>query len=219
MSRPERCSTDREPTTEPHTAATVRARLLDAGLELFGTVGYQPATIQDLCREAHVSTRDFYRQVGDRISLFRLVFEPEVARVNSRVAQALADAPPEAAVRGRIWMDVWLRDMVADPRRYWVLYTEAHGVDEELERLRRALLRDVLVFSRRQLQLCAAARGVHLPEEHWAIPAICVSGGAREALQQYMEGTIDTDDLDAIIDAYVRMGVLVDEHWVGAEVR
>ncbi len=34
-----------------------------------------------------------------------------------------------------------------------------------------------------------------------------------------MEGTIDTNDLDAIIDAYVRMGVLIDEHWVDAEAR
>lgn len=190
-----------------------RSRLLDAGLELFGTVGYEATTIADLCRQAHVSTRDFYRQVGDRISLFLSLFEREVNRNNGRVAAALADAPPEVAVRARIWMDVWLRDMVADPRRYRVLYTEAHGVDDTLERKRRAMLRDVLVFSRRQAQLCARARGVDLPEEHWEIPAICISGGAREALQQYMEHTIDTDDVDAIIDAYVRMAVLVLEHW------
>ncbi len=192
---------------------TARTRLLDAGLELFGTVGYEATTITDLCREAHVSTRDFYRQVGDRISLFLSVFEREVQRNNARVAEALADAPPDAAVRGRIWMDVWLRDMVADPRRYRIMYTEAHGVDETLELKRRAMLRDVLVFSRRQAQLCAAARGVDRPEEYWEIPAICISGGAREALQQYMEGTIDTIDVDAIVDAYVRMAVLVVEHW------
>ena len=41
-----------------------RARLLDAALELFGTAGYEATSIGALCREAKVSTRDFYRHVG-----------------------------------------------------------------------------------------------------------------------------------------------------------
>lgn len=194
-------------------SGSIRTRLLDAGLELFGTAGYEVTTIQALCREARVSTRDFYRHIGDRIILFRLVFEQEVTRIFTAVAAALEAAPPVMAVRARLWMELWLGEMIDDPRRYRVLYTEAHGVDDKLEEHRRALLRSILQFSMSQCQICAAARGVHHPATHWEIPAITISGGAREALQQYMEGTLANPDVDTIIDSYVRLAVLVDEGW------
>lgn len=37
-----------------------RQRLLETGLELFGTEGYLPTTVEKLCSHAKVTTRHFY---------------------------------------------------------------------------------------------------------------------------------------------------------------
>ncbi len=188
------------------------ARLLDAGLELFGTVGYKATTVGDLCREAHVSTRDFYRQVGDRIALFRLVFEREVQRNFDRIGAAIADVPPNVEIVGTRWMEAWLGAMVADPRRYRVMYTEAHGVDAGLDERRRELLRSILEFAKVQLRRCAARRGVE-PDASFDLAAISIAAATRELLQQHMEGALPDTELAEIIDAIVRLAKMVDEHW------
>ena len=204
------------PPPDPSPAAaseTPRTRLLDAGLELFGTVGYEPTTIGDLCREAHVSTRDFYRQVGDRVALFRLVFEREVQRNFERVGAAIADAPPVIEVVATRWMEAWFGAMVADPRRYRVMYTEAHGVDSALDARRRELLRSILDFAKAQIRRCVAARGID-PDASFDLAAISIAAATRELLQQHMEGALpDTDPAD-IVGAIVRLAKLVGEQWM-----
>ena len=189
-----------------------RSGLLDAGLELFGTVGYGATTIADLCRQAHVSTRDFYRLVEDRVALFRLVFEREVERNFERVGAAIADAPPVVEIVATRWMDAWFGAMVADPRRYRIMYTEAHGVDPALDARRRELLRSILEFAKAQIRRCAAARGID-PDASFDLAAIAIAAATRELLQQHMEGALpDTDPAD-IVDAIVRLAKLIDERW------
>src|SRR5919198_3030469 len=46
-----------------------RRRLLDAGLELFGTVGYRGTSIERLCAQAGVTTRHFYQEFPGREAL------------------------------------------------------------------------------------------------------------------------------------------------------
>lgn len=198
-----------EPGVQPISA---RARLLDAGLELFGTLGYETTTIAALCRRAHVSTRDFYRQVGDRVTLFRLVFEREVQRNFERIGAALAGAPPVIDVLGRRWMDAWFGAMVADPRRYRVMYTEAHGVDPALDARRRELLRSILDFATVQLRRCVAYRGIDA-DPSLDLAAVSVAAATRELLQQYVEGALPGTDPSDIVDASVRLATLVVDHW------
>ncbi|MBJ7353180.1 MAG: helix-turn-helix transcriptional regulator, partial [Rhodococcus sp.] len=38
-----------------------RRQLLDAGLRVFGSVGYRAATVRGLCREAKIADRHFYQ--------------------------------------------------------------------------------------------------------------------------------------------------------------
>lgn len=196
----------------PAVSGTARARLLDTGLELFGTVGYEETTVQDLCRQAHVSTRDFYRQVGDRITLFRLIFEREVERNYEVVKAALLDAPPVVEVVARRWMAAWLGSMVDEPRRYRVMYIEAHGVDRGLDERRRELLRNILQFAIVQLRRCAEARGAE-PDALFDLAAMAVAAATREMLQQYMEGALAEFEPGDIVEMFTRLAVLAEAHW------
>ncbi|MGZ6827110.1 MAG: TetR/AcrR family transcriptional regulator, partial [Mycobacteriales bacterium] len=61
--------------SEEERRADRRARLVAAGLELFGTEGWAGATIERLCAGAGVATRSFYEEFSSREALLRAVYE------------------------------------------------------------------------------------------------------------------------------------------------
>src|SRR5437879_3104754 len=62
-----------------------RARLLEAGLEVFGTVGYGASAIEVICSTARVATRDFYSLFGSKELLLRAVDDQIVAEATARI--------------------------------------------------------------------------------------------------------------------------------------
>ncbi len=201
-----------DPGTDRSTAARPpRERLLDAGLELFGTVGYEGTTIQALCREARVSTRDFYRHSGQRLDLFRDVFDREALYVKESIVAALAEAPLLWLVRAALWTRSWVGNMLQDPRRYRVLYREAIGVSAELDRLRSDFFRWSSDLTAQQLSLCARFRGDERPGSCYEMPGVVIPAAAREILMQYMEGNLDLNGSAALTDALVHLCAVIGE--------
>src|SRR5690348_11547753 len=84
--------------------AARRARLLDAGLELFGTQGFSATGVKDVCREAGLTDRYFYESFGDGRELFLAVFDRLTDELFSAVATAVArsGADPERQLRDAI---------------------------------------------------------------------------------------------------------------------
>src|SRR5947209_20090513 len=67
-----------------------RRRLLDAGLELFGTKGIAATTIADVCEQAGLTKRYFYESFATIDELAGAVFGDVTARLAERVAAAIA---------------------------------------------------------------------------------------------------------------------------------
>jgi len=107
-----------------------REKLLDAGLELFGTVGYAATTIEMLCAATRLHPRYFYEEFRTRESLLLAVYDRHVATVLGAVLGALAAAPSDARAR-----------MEADERAARINYFEIVGVSPALEARRREVLR------------------------------------------------------------------------------
>lgn len=118
-----------------------RARLLDAGLELFGTAGYAATTIEQICAAARLHPRYFYEQFDGRDALLRAVYDRHVDAVLQRVAAAVAQAPPEPRRRLSAGLTVFVDATLADERAARVNYFEMVGVSAELEGRRREVLR------------------------------------------------------------------------------
>src|ERR1700745_3649730 len=74
--------------------AARRARLLGAGLELFGTRGFAATGVKDVCRQAGLTDRYFYESFNDGGELFLAVFD----RITDEVLPVVAGA---GAARGR----------------------------------------------------------------------------------------------------------------------
>ena len=75
--------------------ARQRRQFLDAGLELFGTVGYRGATVRALCKQAGLTDRYFYRNFRDTEDLLVAVYAEAMDQVQLTVMEAVAATPAD----------------------------------------------------------------------------------------------------------------------------
>lgn len=119
--------------------AARRQRLLDAGLETFGTSGFATSTIERLCADAQVTIRSFYEEFDSREALLAAVYDDTAAQLRDAVREALVSG---TTVTGRV--EATLRAFVHvttdDPRRGRVLCLTSVAVSEAMEQRRRSIL-------------------------------------------------------------------------------
>ncbi len=115
-----------------------RERLLDAGLELFGTVGFHKTTIPMLCSASGVTARHFYDEFPSRELLLRAVYDRIASTVFERVIEALRARDKDVRERIRDSNDAYFRYLTSDPRLARIYTIEAVGMHAELEQHRRA---------------------------------------------------------------------------------
>ncbi|HEU0104485.1 MAG TPA: helix-turn-helix domain-containing protein [Mycobacteriales bacterium] len=114
--------------SEPERRAARRARLVEAGLDLFGTEGWHAVTIERLCAGASVATRSFYEEFPGRESLIQAVYDEVVRGATLAVVAALGSAGPVLADRISAGVGAYLRHVTDDPRRAQVAYREVRAV-------------------------------------------------------------------------------------------
>lgn len=118
-----------------------RERLLDAGLRLFGTVGYTSTTIEGLCAAASLNARYFYEQFRNREELLAAVYRRHVDGVIDEVAAAI-EATADPAIRLEAGLRSFVEATLADERGARINYFEMVGVSPALEQMRRGVDRD-----------------------------------------------------------------------------
>ena len=67
-----------------------RQQFLDAGLQLFGTLGYRAATVRALCKQAGLTDRYFYESFDTTEDLLVGVYRQQCEALERAVMQALA---------------------------------------------------------------------------------------------------------------------------------
>lgn len=121
----------------PARRAERRGRLLDAGLELFGTVGFRKTTIPMLCSASGVTARHFYEEFDSREALLRVIYDGIAETAFHRVVAALR--APDRTPRERVHDGnvAYFRYLTSDPRLAQIYAIEAVGMHAELENHRR----------------------------------------------------------------------------------
>ena len=109
-----------------------RERLLQAGLELFGTKGVAATQIAALAAAAGISPRDFYKSFESRASLFASLYDHLVSEVAAKVRAALAEAPVSLEARVRAGSKAFLDAYLDDPRVGRVICLEVAAADRKL---------------------------------------------------------------------------------------
>jgi AcrR family transcriptional regulator len=183
-----------------------RRRLLDAGLELFGTRGYAATTIEALYTEARLAPRHFYEQFAGREELLRAVYDEGIGAVTAAVSEARLTAPED--VRGRVAaiLSAFARAMLSDPRRARIAYLEVPGTSRSLERHASGVVRGFARVVEEEAR-AAASRGA-LPDREYALTAMLLVGGTNAILLDWLidEHRRPIEEIvDELTDAFVAL--------------
>ncbi len=117
-----------------------RHALLDAALELFGTQGFFASSVEEICRSAYVSTRNFYEEFDNREALLVALGEQIVAQTFRAMAEVELDVEPgpdQARREARARIGAVVHSLVDDPRVARVSFIESRGVSPVHESRRR----------------------------------------------------------------------------------
>jgi AcrR family transcriptional regulator len=82
--------------------ARQRRQFLDAGLELFGTVGYRATTVRMLCKQAGLTDRYFYKTFTDTEDLLAAVYTESLDQIQTDVITAINASANEQLANGAI---------------------------------------------------------------------------------------------------------------------
>jgi AcrR family transcriptional regulator len=112
-------------------------RLMEAGLELFGSEGYASTSIERLCATASVSTRNFYEEFPGREALLVALHDRITQRAMQNTLTALAGFEDEP-LRERVGLMVraYISTTSSDPKWTRLAYVEVVGVSAAVEQHR-----------------------------------------------------------------------------------
>lgn len=82
--------------TAEERAARQRRQFMEAGLELFGTIGYRTTSVRALCRQAGLIDRYFYRNFRDTEDLLEAIYNVSMDDMEAQVVQAVSQVLPMA---------------------------------------------------------------------------------------------------------------------------
>lgn len=153
-----------------------RERLLAAGLEAFGTRGYQATTITQLCVAAGVATRSFYEIFASREALLIALHDEINARALDAVVTAVEGVGEEdIAGRAVAAFTAYLDVITTDPRWVRITLRETVGASPATYAARRVAIDRFTTFLQAELDRLAAAGAI--PARDHRLTAVAVVGG------------------------------------------
>ncbi|WP_062985763.1 TetR/AcrR family transcriptional regulator [Nocardia anaemiae] len=175
--------------------AARRGKLLEAGLELFGTRGYSATGVKDLCRAAGLTDRYFYESFAGTKDLFAAVFDHVIDELFAAVATAVEATEPRGTRKLRAGIGTYLTALAEDPRKLRIVFVEPTAAGAEY-RMREALWR----FARLVAATATEARpDVQPPAEIIDIFALSVVGMLERVIVEKQGGRLDVP-MDNLID-------------------
>ena len=159
-------------------------RLLDVGLQLFGTEGFAATSIERICATAGVSTRHYYQEFTGREALLIELHDRITKEALDAVAAALSEAS-ESGLHPRIELAVraYIDATAADPRRARVAFVEVVGVSAEAEQHRMEWRARWIRLLRGEAE--RAARNGEAVERDYQLTAVAIIGAVNELVHHW----------------------------------
>ena len=109
-----------------------RDKFLEAGLEVFGTLGLRGATVRKLCKQAGLTERYFYESFADTDDLYCAVYQTQLGALASFFLEAFPSLPTDLEGRIRAALDLYFTRM-RDARLVRVLYIESLAGSDKIQ--------------------------------------------------------------------------------------
>ncbi|SEH10586.1 transcriptional regulator, TetR family [Thermoleophilum album] len=186
--------------------AARRARLIEAGLDLIGTVGFDRTTVRGVCRRAGLTERYFYEHFENRDDLLAAVYEHVIESVRAETLAALAEAPATLEDRVRAGVSAFVGALDRDRRRARVQLLESVGRDEQLEHRRREVMHEfAALLEEMSAGLLPADRND--PDER-RIAALALVGATNEVVIDWVLGYLEVPR-ERLVEVLVRIYLAV----------
>ena len=107
-----------------------REKLIEAGIETYGILGFFSVTVNDVCNEAKLTERYFYESFKKSEDLFQTIFLKLIETLQQNVMQSVMQAAPDPAKMIDAGLGALLRTLKDDPRLARIIYIDAMLVQE-----------------------------------------------------------------------------------------
>lgn len=114
-----------------------RQRLVDAGKEVFGEVGFQAATVRQICRSAGLTERYFYESFVNLNELFNATYDHELDRLREALTRAIITSGGGVEAMARAGLEEYFGFLKRDPQAARILLIEVYGTTQDMDRLYR----------------------------------------------------------------------------------
>ncbi|WP_460307371.1 TetR/AcrR family transcriptional regulator [Actinocorallia aurea] len=168
-----------------------RARFIEAGLDLFGGgPGYRGTTLADLCKQAGLSSRQFYEQfhaLEDLLAELHLMVHAHAQQPVVELLPQVRDLP--LAERLERLLHTYVEGAVSDLRHARIVYVEVIGVSPRID-LQRLERRATWIDFVSALSDDAIARG-EIPPGDYRIAGAAYIGAVNGLMHDWVVGWVD----------------------------
>ncbi len=107
-----------------------REKLIEAGIEVYGTHGFFAVTVKDICNEAKLTERYFYESFKKSDQLFQTIFLKLIDELQQNVMQAIMQASNSHEKMVDAGLTALLTTLKDNPRMARIIYIDAMLVQE-----------------------------------------------------------------------------------------
>lgn len=208
---PENARTWRGQTIEERQAHR-RDRLIEAGIELFGTRGYANTPVKAICEEAGLTERYFYEAFEGRESLLDEIYSMLLANCRRATLEAIRGAGDDLVASMRAGLTAFAHELTRDPRRARIQEIEVVGVSPDMERKRReAIHAFAALVADRMRELGATDQSGPLRLE---VVALGLVGSVNEQLIDFVLGYLEIP-LEDLVENQIAAFSVVAERFIG----
>ena len=112
-----------------------RARLIEAGIAVFGARGYHATTVREICAESRLTERYFYESFRSLPALFAAVYSELIRDLKTQTLSVLATTPPDPDRMAEAALRVFYEYIRVDPRRARICLIDAISIGPDMLRL------------------------------------------------------------------------------------
>lgn len=107
-----------------------RERLIEAGIEVFGRLGFAQATMRDICAHARLSERYFYESFRNTQEVFDTVSQDLVKELMDVIRGAVTQAPLDEKALLMAGLRAFLQFIKDDPRRVQIMLVDGVWMEQ-----------------------------------------------------------------------------------------
>lgn len=167
-----------------------RRKLIEAGMNLFGSGDSASVRVKDVVVEAGLTERYFYESFTDLGALFDAVLELTMDAVEHDVNAAVATAPGDAVSRVSTALRTVVDTLAGDPRMIRIIFVEALGKGGRVGSRRNEILTRAAENFFRWSATASSGDFSGSPVDA-RMKAFAISGAASELLISWAEGLLD----------------------------